>query len=285
MLAPAERPLEWAARHSPERIVAVGVLALRIRRYQSESAPPGLASIPGLRVTVRGHAERPLWHESTGLYGFLRLPPDELRVEVADPAGRFQAQAVLAQVPDRGAVQEALEAGAVPAPGSAKPLILDIALRPAIGMALPPGTSAVWGVVTNGGRPVAGALLTLATVFQGAADSIAGMSGPDGSYLLVLPAEVINRSVNPPQRQFERTLTVHAPRPTLADALTKEGFLAGQPANPFGLTPAQRTALFMPRNFQLRDSGGTLHPQVGGQNPSASVSVGKQVRLDIELLP
>ena len=146
MLAPAERPLEWAARHSPERIVAVGVLALRIRRYQSESAPLGLASIPGLRVTVRGHAERPLWHESTGLYGFLRLPPDELRVEVADPAGRFQAQAVLAQVPDRGAVQEALEAGAVPAPGSAKPLILDIALRPAIGMALPPGTSAVWGV-------------------------------------------------------------------------------------------------------------------------------------------
>ena len=111
------------------------------------------------------------------------------------------------------------------------------------------------------------------------------ISGPDGSYLLVLPAEVINRSVNPPQRQFERTLTVHAPRPTLADALTKEGFLAGQPANPFGLTPAQRTALFMPRNFQLRDSGGTLHPQVGGQNPSASVSVGKQVRLDIELLP
>jgi hypothetical protein len=41
----------------------------------------------------------------------------------------------------------------------------------------------------------------------------------------------------------------------------------------------------MPRDFQLRDSGGTLHPQVGGQNPLAPVSVGEQVRLDIELLP
>ena len=76
-----------------------------------------------------------------------------------------------------------------------------------------------------------------------------------------------------------------APRPALADALARQGFPGGQPANPFALTPAERAALFMPRDFQLRDSGGTLHPQVGGQNPLAPVSVGEQVRLDIELLP
>ena len=285
MLAPADTPLAWAARHSPERVAAVGVLALRVRRYQSDAAPPGLAAIPGLRITVPRQPERPLWHESTGLYGFLRLPPGALRVEVADPAGRFQAQAVTAQVPDRGAVKQDLEAGIPPAPGSARPLILDVALRPALGIALPPGSSAVWGVVSDGGRPVAGALLGLASVFRGAADHIAGMSGPDGSYLLVLPFETLDRSVTPPLRQFERALAVHAPRPPLADALARLGFLAGQPANPFSLTPAERAARFMPRDFQLRDSGGALHSQVGGQNPPATVSVGEHVRLDIELLP
>lgn len=288
MLAPADTPLAWAARHSPERVAAVGVLALRIRRYLSDTAPPGLASIPGLRITVPGQLQQPrqpLWHESTGLYGFLRLPPGEQRVEIADPAGRFQAQAVTAQVPDRSTVKQDLEAGATPAPGSPKPLILDVALRPALGIALPPGSSAVWGVVTDGGRPVAGALLSLASLFQGAADHISGMSGPDGSYLLVLPFETIDRGVSPPLRHFERALTVHAPRPALAEALARLGFLAGQPADPFSLTTAERDALFMPRDFQLRDSGGTLHPQVGGQNPPATVSVGEQVRLDIELLP
>ena len=285
MLAPADTPLGWAARHATERIAAVGVLALRIRRHLSDAAPPGLAAIPGLRITVPGHPERPLWHESTGLYGFLRLPPGELRVEVADPSGRFQAQAVTAQVPDRGSVKQALEAGTPPAPGSPKPQILEVALRPALGLALPPGSSTVWGVVSDGGRPVAGALLGIASVFRGAADHVRAMSGPDGSYLLVLPFEVIDRSVTPPLRAFDRALTVFAPRPALATALATKGFLAGQPANVFGLTAAGRNALFLPRDFQLRDAGGTLHPQVGGQNPPASVSVGARVRLDIELLP
>lgn len=141
MLAPADTPLGWAARHATERIAAVGVLALRVRRHLSDAAPPGLAAIPGLRITVPGHPERPLWHESTGLYGFLRLPPGEQRVEIVDPAGRFQAQAVTAQVPDRGSVKQALEAGTPPAPGSPKPQILEVALRPALGLALPPGST------------------------------------------------------------------------------------------------------------------------------------------------
>lgn len=285
MLAPASTLLDWAARHSPERIVAAGVLALRICRYLSDGAPSGLASIPGLRVRASGHSERPLWHPSTGLYGFLRLPPGTMRIELDDPSGRYQAQAVVAQVPDRTAFKDALAAGMLPPPGSAGPRIVDVALRPSIAMALPPGTSALWGVVRDGERPVAGALLTLATVLQGLPDRVTGLSGRDGCYLLVLPAEIIDRSANPPGRLFARTLTVDAPRPALTEALAQQGFTAGQPANAFGLTAAERSALFMPRRFQLRDSGGTVHPQVGGQNPSASVSVGEQVRLDIELLP
>ena len=115
--------------------------------------------------------------------------------------------------------------------------------------------------------------------------AVTTLSGRDGSYLIVLPFERIDRSVNPPVRAFNRVLSVFAPRPDLAAALAAQGFLAGQPANVFGLTAAQRNARFLPRDFQLRDTGGTLHQQVGGQNPPVSVSVGMNVRLDIELLP
>ena len=47
MLAPADTPLAWAARHSPDRISAVGVLAVRIRRYLTTNADPCLAALPG----------------------------------------------------------------------------------------------------------------------------------------------------------------------------------------------------------------------------------------------
>jgi hypothetical protein len=53
------------------------------------------------------------------------------------------------------------------------------------------------------------------------------------------PSNVIDRSVNPPVRAFNRALSVFAPRPDLAAALAAQGFLAGQPANVFGLTAAR----------------------------------------------
>jgi hypothetical protein len=77
---------------------------------------------------------------------------------------------------------------------------------------------------------------------DGAADTVTTLSGRDGSYLIVLPFERIDRSVNPPVRAFNRVLSVFAPRPALAAALAAQGFLAGQPANVFGLTAAQRNA-------------------------------------------
>lgn len=284
MLAPADTPLAWAARHSPDRISAVGVLAVRIRRYLTTGADPSLAALPGLRVRVAGQAERPLWHESTGLYGFLNIPPGDARIEIDDPAGRYQPQAISALVPDRSALRAALEAAETP-PVVPPPAYPSVDLRLGLAMGLPPATTAVWGVLRDGSRAVPGALLSLATVRTGVADTVSTLSGPDGSFLLVLPFEVIDRGVNPPTRSFNRSLTVFAPRPALAAALAAQGFLAGQPANVFGLSAAQRDALFLPRGFQLRDAGGALHPQVGGQNPPVSVSVGRKVRLDIELLP
>jgi hypothetical protein len=284
MLAPADTPMVWAARHSPDRISAVGVLAVRIRRYLTDNADPSLAAIPDLRVRINGQPERPLWHESTGLYGFLNIPPGNARIEIDDPAGRYQPQAVATVVPDRSALKTALEDAEAP-PVVPAPAYPEVDLRPGPAMGLPPGTTALWGVLREGTRALPGVLLNLTTVRNGGADTVSTLSGPDGSYLLLLPFEAIDRGVNPPLRLFERTLTVFAPRPVLSAALAALGFLAGQPAGVFGLSAAQRNALFLPRGFQLREAGGALHPQVGNQNPPVSVSVGKKIRLDIELLP
>ena len=98
MLAATDTPLGWAARHSPDRITAIGVLAVKVRRHLTDGADPGLTPIPNLRVRVAGQPERPLWHQSTGLYGFLDIPPGEARIEIDDPTGRYQPQSITATV-------------------------------------------------------------------------------------------------------------------------------------------------------------------------------------------
>lgn len=286
MAVPAERLMTWAAGRSPDRIPLVGVLAVRPRRYLSDGIPLGLAALPGIEVRVAGRAEVPLWHPSTGLYGFLHLAPGPVRIEVLDPTRRFLPQVLTAQVPDREPVRAALALGQFPAPGSPGALILDVGLRPGVELALPPGATALWGVVRRraDGVPVAGALLSLATVHAGAPDRVTTLSGPDGTYVLVLPGELVDRSVAPPVRRFNRALTVHIPRPPLAAELA-QGYLAGLPAGVFGLTAAQRNALYRQVNFQLRAGDGSLRPRVGGQNPLTTVSIGERVRWDIEVLP
>jgi hypothetical protein len=281
------RLFEWAAGRSPDRIVAVGVLAVRVRPYLSDGASPPPGSIPGLHVRAAGFGEVPLWHESTGIYGFLRLPPGQARIEVEDPARRFLAQAVPAAVPDRGPVRDALQSGQPVPTGSPGYGLVDVLLRPSAEMAFPPASTAVWGVLRESadGRPIAGALLTFESLLNGAADTVTTLSGPDGSYLAALPGEVLDRSTNPPIRGFDRALTVDAPLPPLAEALATQGFLAGQPAGPFRLTMAERLALYADRRFQLRAEDGSRRPHTGGQNPLVPVSIGLRVRWDIELLP
>jgi hypothetical protein len=288
MAVPAEHVMTWAAGHSPDRIAAVGVLAIRPRRYLSDGVALGLTPIPGLRVRVPDREETPIWHQSTGLYGFLRLPPGTARVEVSDPAGRYLPQALTAAVTNRQSVRAALEAGEVPDANAPRPLYLDVALRPAIDFAVPPGTAAIWGLVRgrDDRRPVPGALVGLDTVLTGVADRVTGMSGPDGCYLLVLPGEAMDRGVAPPVRRFDRRLTVEAPRPPLAAALAgPQGYLRALPPGVFGLSDADRTALFQVRDFQLRPAVGALRERVNDQNPLTTVSIGERVRWDIELFP
>ena len=280
--------MTWAGARSPDRIAAVGVLAVRPLPYRSDQAPLGLEAIPGLVVRALGQDETPIWHPSTGIYGFLRLPPGPIRLEIEDPARRWVPLAARAQVPDRSAIRDLLGRGVTPAPGSTGPLVLELGMRPGPEQALPPGSTALWGQIRESAdsRPVAGALLGLDTVLHGAADRVQTLSGPDGTYLLALPGELPDRSHNPPVRRFPRDLWVASPLPALAAALRGPGgFVAGLPADLYGLTQAERAPLFRSRGFRLRLADGRVLSPAGGQNPQATVSIGERVRWDIELLP
>lgn len=280
--------MTWAAARAPDRIAAVGVLAVRPLPYRSDQAPLGLGAIPGLAVRAPGQAETPIWHPSTGIYGFLGLPPGPVRLEIEDPARRWLPLAASAQVPDRSAIRDRLERGLTPLPGSTGALVLELGMRPGPEQTLPPGSTALWGQVRESAdsRPVPGALLGLDTVLHGAADRVQTLSGPDGTYLLALPGELLDRSHNPPVRRFARALQVESPLPALAAALRGPGgFVAGLPADLYGLTQAQRAPLLQSRVFRLRLADGSVLGPAGGQNPPATVSIGERVRWDIELLP
>jgi hypothetical protein len=284
MSVPAET-IAPALGGSRECLPAVGVLAVRALRYRLDGIDPGPAPIAGLLVRVRGHGEGPQWHLSTGLYGFLRVPPGPAVVEVSDPGRRFVPSVVSAVIPDRDAVRAALQACRRPPPGAAGPLYLDIPMHPGPGLALAPATTALWGVVTSlaDGAPVPGALLRLATRFDGADLTASTLTAADGSYLLVLPGEVADRSATPPVRSFTRDLSVFAPRPPMAEALAAD-YLAGLPPDLFTSNPGAAGSPLRRRRFRLRAADGALRPRSGGRNPATTVSIGERVRWDVELL-
>jgi hypothetical protein len=261
------------------------MLGVRAVRYQLDGLAPGAGPIGGLSVRVRGHAETPLWHLATGLYGFLKVPPGPATIEVTDPALRLLPAVVTAQVPDRSVVRDALGRCEAPPVGAVGPLLLDLAVRPTLGMPLPPATTALWGLVTEvvGGLPVPGALLRLDTVHEGSPMTATTLSGPDGSWLLVLPGEVIDRATSPPGRNFDRALAVFSPRPPLAADLAQD-YVAGLPADVFAIDPAAPSSPLRPRDFQLRAANGQVRPRSGGQSPATTVSIGERVRWDVELL-
>ena len=135
------------------------------------------------------------------------------------------------------------------------------------------------------GVPVPGALIRLDMVLAGAADRVTTLSGPDGCYVLVLPGEIVDRSVAPPVRASTAPspFTPRA-RPLAAQLAGPQGYLAGLPAGVFGLTAAQRNALYRQPGFQLRR---LRQPSPAGRRtkPLNTVSIGERVRLDIELSP
>lgn len=275
--------LAFANAHAPDRIVAVGLLALRALRYTAEGRAAELPPIEGLQVKAVGFREKPGWHQNTGLYGFLALPLGPCRLLVTDPQRRWLPAAYSAIVPDRSAVKRSLERGVAEPNMAPRPLIREVALRPAPGNPLMPGISAVHGVVREGGRPVRLARLALTTLLGGALRTHITWSADDGSYLLLLPGERPDAMGGAAPFVVQRVLAVHAPRPPLAAALVADP-LAGLPAELDTIDADAVGSPFERRSFALRAVDGTLRSPVGGVDPTLEILGGQQRRWDIELV-
>jgi hypothetical protein len=150
-------PLAFAAGFRVDRSVDLGSVALRVAAYRAEGEAPG-APIDGLRVVDVARGDRALWHGSTGVYGFLNLPAGPRRFRITDPARRWLEREVEVDVPDREALRAALIAGAAP-PVDPGPTWVDVPMYPTIELAIPSSELVVWGVVSRGGAPVAGAMV------------------------------------------------------------------------------------------------------------------------------
>lgn len=275
--------LAFATAHGADRVVAVGVLGLRALRYVAQGRPPSGPPIPGLAVAAEPAAERPGWHASTGVYGFLRLPPGPLRVTLRDPGGRFQPAAFDVVVPDRGAVRAALERGEVEPAMAPRPLLRDLALHESPTAPIPPGITVVFGQVRDGaGRPVGLARLSLNTLVEGAMRRHVAWSDADGSFALRLPGERPDTIGGDPPWRVNRAMVVHAPRAALAEALARD-FVAALPAERDAIDPDEAAGPFERRGFALRSVEGTLRTGSGGGDPTLPLLGGRGARWDIEL--
>jgi hypothetical protein len=275
--------IAFANAHGADRIAAVGVLGLRALRHVAQGRPAAGPPIPGLSLVAEGAGERPGWHPSTGLYGFLRLPPGPRRITLRDPAARFQAAAFDVVVPDRAAVRAALERGEAKPAMAPRPLLRDLALHESPTAPIPPGITAVFGQVRDAaGRPVALARLALNTLIEGAMRRHLAWSAADGSFALRLPGERPDTIGGDPPWRVNRALLVHAPRAPLAAALARD-FVAALPAERDALDPDDAAGPFERRGFALRSGDGTLRSGSGGADPTLPLLGGRGARWDIEL--
>jgi hypothetical protein len=275
--------LAFAAAHGAERLVTLGVLGLRVLRYVAEARPPAGPPVDGLRVEALGAAERAGWHVSTGIYGFLRLPPGPRRLLVSDPAGRFQPAAFEVTVPDRGAVRLRLEAGVANPDTAPRAALREVALHAAPTAPAPPGLTAVTGQVRDAaGHGVALARLVLTTNLEGALRRHVTWTGPDGAYALRLPGERPDTIGGDPPWRVTRNLDLHCPRAPLAAALARD-FAAGLPPERDAIDPDAPGSPFERRGFVLRSPDGTTRTGVPGDDPTLPILGGQSSRWDIEL--
>jgi len=274
-----ERPMEWAARRASDRSAVAGVLGIRLLHYVGEAVAPRPPAIEGMHIVAVGADEEPTYHAETGLYGFVRLSPGPRRIEVSDAAQRFLPYALAVAVPDRAPICSALQAGRTP-PALPAPVLVDVALRPALAAAMPPGMTVIWGVVREAsGAPVPLARIACATAGGG---SVVAYAGRDGGFVLVLPAERPASLATPPQFVFQRALALHSPTAALASALTGAAFVSVIPADLNTIDPNAPGAAFTSRTYRLLASDGTVVP---GPNPTLPVLAAQRSRWDIELLP
>ncbi len=255
-----------------ERIPLLGRLAIRALRHAGDDRPPALPPIEGLIVRVRGQQERPSWHASTGVYGFVRTPPGPAEIVISDPSRRTLPWAVSATVPDRTAVADAIIAGTPPPAIPA--LILTVPLRPTAEGALPAGAS-VWGIAREQDGSIAPlARVSVETVFGADDGRVTTWADDRAAFLLPLPGE---------RAETTRRLTVHTPQPALAEALRRD-FLAALPVDLDAMNPDAASAPFTRRRFRLIAPDGTTRERSGNQNPRLPITPGAS-RWDIELLP
>jgi hypothetical protein len=146
------------AAHADVR-VRLGMLAVYPTRYMEEGVDAGGPSVEGLVVRSHTTGHRALFHPSTGVYGFVDLPPGAHRIDLVDPARRWLDRTLHVTVSARGTLREDLQAGlrplVVPAVTSA-----EVPMRPAVESVDYAGATVLRGwVCDDGGRPVALALV------------------------------------------------------------------------------------------------------------------------------
>lgn len=260
MSASASLNLGWSLT-SPPPVREAPILALRALRYIAEGHPGLLPPIAGLRVRATGIEAGAEWDPATGQFRFAHLPPGPRRLLITDPERRVLPMAVEVLIPSRYPARPT----AAPLPEGPPPR-LTLKLRPAPERAVPPDVTAVIGrVLDSGGRGVALARLSCATVLNGGETSFVTWSAPDGAFLLLLPGE--DRAAAP----LARALTLHLPMPGLARALAAD-FWAALPAE------SDSAALFQPSTFRLHAADGTPAEAPEGLVP---LRPGRSIRWDI----
>lgn len=281
---------------APDRITVAGVLAVRCLRYVNEAAPVPTATLPKLQLRSTRAAEQPLFHRSTGLYGFLGLSPDDHRIHINDPTQRYLPRAIQVTVPDRSNVVAVLQRGGRPPVDTVGPLYVDAAMRPSVSYPLAPGESAIWGrVIANDGQPVAYCRLQLATRHDDSDTTVISYSDSNGVYLLRLPGEKV-RFVLPKDiddddvidipgeltTDFDRRLSVHSLR---QNPLSLAEPLDAFPADFDTLNPDDANSPYRSESFRLHNPA-TDEQRLpdGTEMPQPMIQVGRRIRWDIFLI-
>jgi hypothetical protein len=293
--------LAFARRHAPERTVIAGALAVHPLTYRVQGAGPAPASLPGLRVRAVGSGEAPIYHPSSGVYGFLRLPPGTHRLHLTDPGDRFLPRAQTVDVPDRAAAVAILAAGAAPPPGAPGPAYLSVAMRPAIGFPLRRSDTAVWGEIRRAsGEPLPFARLRLATRLDGADAEVVTYSDLMGVFLARLPGEratfvlpePVDEDADPPPaddeteliRTFPRALSVHVLSEAALAGVRGADPLAGFPADFDDLDPDAPGSPYIAPAYRLLDVANDTAAAVDPGDPGeVTVQIGQRWRWDIEI--
>lgn len=140
-------------------LVSLGVAAVRPVAYRGARGTtpfgPTQAPIAGLKLRlVTAPRALPLFHAASNCYGYLDVRPGTYRLEIDDPLGRFLPRAAELLVPDRRPLAAALEREARTVPAVPAPAFSLVAMRPAPGSADVESGTAIFGVLTRGGKPM-----------------------------------------------------------------------------------------------------------------------------------